>query len=172
MTRKSFSDAAVLHFGRLSPRNLVNIKVTMSLHPDYPVVTGNYQMTDEWSVVLPEKFNRRIEDANLVLWRPGLTFWIMIWGNDKGASEEKRLASILETASGLRKEQKIERTEKLVRLTYELPDEDSSREQSSYNSISGYVIAHLGHVQISAYFDTSSARTLGYKIIHSVQNVA
>jgi hypothetical protein len=144
----------------------------MPLHPDYPIVTGNYQMTDEWSVVLPEEFNRRIEDGSLVLWRPALTFWITIWGNDKGTSVEKRLASILEAASGLRNEQQIERTEKLVRLTYELPDEDSSRPQSSYNSISGYVIASFGHVQISAYFDTPATRTLGYKIIHSVQNVA
>ena len=144
----------------------------MPLHPDYPIVTGNYQMTDEWSVALPEEFNRRIEDGSLVLWRPALTFWITIWGNDKGTSEEKRLASILETASDLRNEQQIERTEKLVLLTYELPDEDPSRPQSSYNSISGYVIAPFGHVQVSAYFATPAARTLGYKIVHSVQNVA
>ena len=129
-------------------------------------------MTDEWSVALPEKFNRRIEDGSLVLWRQALTFWINVWGNDKGTSGEKRLASILETANVLRKEQQIEHTEKLLRLTYELPDEDPSRAQPSYKSISGYIIAPCGHIQISAYFDTPAARTLGYKIIHSVQNVA
>lgn len=144
----------------------------MSLHPDYPVVTGTYQMTDEWAVALPETFNRRIEDGSLVLWRATLTFWVTIWGNDKGTSEEERLASILETASDLRGEQQIERTGKLIRLTYELPEEDYSREKSSYKSISGYVIAPMGHVQISAYFDTPAARALGYKIIHSVRNAA
>ncbi|RLJ38831.1 hypothetical protein [Acidovorax sp. 106] len=147
-------------------------KSTASLHPDYPVVTGHYRMTDEWSVVLPEAFNRRIEDGSLVLWRPALTFWITVWGNDKGASEEKRLASILETASDLRKEQQVERADQRVRLTYELPDEDPSRSQPSYHSISGYVIAPCGHVQISAYFDTPEARTLGYQVIHSVHDVA
>jgi hypothetical protein len=144
----------------------------MSLHPDYPIVTGTYQMTDEWAVALPNKFNRRIEDGSLVLWRPALTFWITVWGNDKCASEEEQLTSILETASDLRGEQQIERTEKLVRLTYELPEEDRSRPKSVYKSISGYVIAPGGHVQVSAYFDTPEARTLGYKIIHSVRNVA
>ncbi|MDT8999378.1 hypothetical protein RQP53_08885 [Paucibacter sp. APW11] len=144
----------------------------MSLHPDYPIVTGSYQMTDEWAVTLPDEFNRRIEDGSLVLWRPALTFWISIWGNDKDTSEEKRLASILETASDLRGEQQIERADKLVRLTYELPEEDRSRSKSDYKSISGYVITPIGHIQISAYFDTPAARTLGYRIIHSVRNVA
>ena len=144
----------------------------MSLHPDYPVVRGSYQMTDEWAVTLPDEFNRRIKDGSLVLWRPTLTFWVTVWGNDKGTSEEKRLTSILEAASDLRSEQQIERTDKLVRLTYELPEEDRSRPKSVYKSISGYVIAPIGHVQISAYFDTPAARTLGYKIIHSVRNVA
>jgi lipopolysaccharide/colanic/teichoic acid biosynthesis glycosyltransferase len=40
-------------------------------------------MTPEWALVLPEKFNRRIEDGSMVFWRPGLTVWINVWGNDK-----------------------------------------------------------------------------------------
>ena len=141
----------------------------MSLHPDYPIVTGNYQMTDEWTVTLPEKFNRRIEDGSLVLWRPALTFWITIWGNDGDKSTDNRLASILETASDLRSDQQIERTADSVRLTYELPEEDASRPKAVFRSISGYVISAVGHVQISAYFDTPGARTLGYQVIHSVR---
>ena len=139
----------------------------MSLHPDYPVVTGSHRLTDEWSVVLPEEFNRRVEDGDLVLWRPALTFWIAIWGHDGGESPEQCLESILETASDLRSEQQIERTEKLIRLTYELPEEDASRPRAAYKSISGYVISAVGHVQISAYFDTPGARTLGYKLLQS-----
>ena len=37
------------------------------LHPKFPVVEGNYQMTKEWSVTLPGKFSRRIEEGSLVL---------------------------------------------------------------------------------------------------------
>jgi len=141
----------------------------MSLHPDYPTVTGTYPMTDEWTVTLPEIFNRRVEEGCLVLWRPALTFWITIWGNDGDASADERLASILETASDRRSDQQIERAGDVVRLTYELPEEDTSRPEAVYRSISGYVISALGHVQISAYFDTPSARTLGYTVIHSVR---
>ena len=141
----------------------------MGLHPDYPIVTGKYQMTDEWTVMLPEEFNRRVEEGSLVLWKPALTFWITIWGNDTDASTDERLVSILETASDLRTDQQIERAGDIVRLTYELPETDTSRPQAVYKSISGYVISAPGHVQISAYFDTPSARTLGYEVIHSIR---
>lgn len=42
----------------------------MDLHPDFPVVEGLYRLTRDWELELPEKFNRRIEDGNMVLWRP------------------------------------------------------------------------------------------------------
>lgn len=63
----------------------------VQLHPGFPVVQDTYQMTKEWSVTLPGRFNRRIEDGSLVLWRPGFTIWTSVWGNDKKESAEKRL---------------------------------------------------------------------------------
>ena len=144
----------------------------MSLHPDYPVVSGPYLMTSEWSVLLPDEFNRRIEDGDLVLWRPALTFWVAAWGNDRGESKDERLNSTLQSASEYRREQQIERTDELIRLTYELPEEDPERPTPIYKSISGYAISAAGQLQISAYFDTPEARTLGYQVIHSVRNVA
>src|SRR5262245_49033155 len=103
----------------------------MTLHPDYPVVSGHFEMTDEWTLELPEQFNRRVEDGSLVLWRPELTFWITVWGNG-GKDRERRLASILEAASDLRTDQQIERTETVTRLTYELTEEDAARATPVY----------------------------------------
>lgn len=40
-----------------------------NLHPDFPVVEGRYRLTREWELELSGKFNRRIEDGNMVLWR-------------------------------------------------------------------------------------------------------
>ena len=129
-------------------------------------------MTPEWSVLLPDEFNRRIEEGSLVLWRPTLTFWIAAWGDERGLSKEERMNSTLRSASAYRQHEQVERTSKLIRLTYELPEEDPERPKPVYTSISGYVFAAAGHLQISAYFDTPVARTLGYQVIHSVQNVA
>lgn len=143
----------------------------MELHPDHPVVTGLYRMTDEWTIDLPARFNRRFEDGSLVIWRPGLTFWISIWGGS-GVAPEARLQSILAEANPARRLEQIERSGDLIRLTYELPEEDESRAQRRYTSISGYVIGPGGHVQISAYFDDDKARSLGYQAIHSVNMIA
>ncbi len=144
----------------------------MNLHPDYPVVSGLVQVTAKWTVLLPERFNRRTEDGDLVLWRPALTFWVAAWGNDHGRSRDERLALTLETASGHRSEEQIERTPELVWLTYELPEEDPDRQIPTYKSISGYVFSENGELQISAYFDSPEARSIGYQVIYSVRNVA
>ncbi|REJ67067.1 MAG: DUF2185 domain-containing protein [Planctomycetota bacterium] len=36
------------------------------LHPDFPIVTGQYRLTSSWRVFLPLEFNRRVEDGSLV----------------------------------------------------------------------------------------------------------
>jgi hypothetical protein len=144
----------------------------MALHPDFPVVSGSYQMTDEWSATLPEGFNRRIEDGSLVLWRPELTFWINVWGTKDDASLEKRLAAILDRSNPQRTDEQVERSSTLVRVTYEVPEHDPTRRVPNYKSISGHVLAPASQVQISAYYDSKSARSLAYQVIHSVQSAA
>ena len=144
----------------------------MTLHPEYSVVSGSYKLTNNWSVDLPIELSRRIEDGDLVLWRPGLTFWIAIWGNDSEESQEDRVLEILKMANTARTEQQVERDGTLTRLTYELTETDPEREHSIYGSISGHVLADTEHVQISSYFDTPEARSLGYRVIHSVRHVA
>jgi hypothetical protein len=57
------------------------------LHPKFPIVEGHYQLTEEWSVDLPEAFNRRIEEGQMVIWRSGFTIWMAIWNNDKNQSK-------------------------------------------------------------------------------------
>jgi hypothetical protein len=129
-------------------------------------------MTNEWSVSLPEQFNRRIEDGSLVIWRPELTFWISVWGPKATATLEERMQAVRNRASPNRTAEQIERSAGLVRLTYEVPEHDPERPVPDYTSISGYVFGGQGHVQISAHFDTPSARSLAYQVIHSVQGAA
>ena len=141
----------------------------MSLHPGFPVVKGRVRLTREWELSLPGKFSRRIEDGDLVRWRPGLTFWIAVWGSDAGKTPEETLAWILEDASRDRIDEKVERTGDLIRLTYRLKEEDPERTPASYTSISGYVIAPSGHVQITAYCDDAEAESTGDQVIGSVR---
>jgi hypothetical protein len=141
----------------------------MTSHPDFPVVGGHVRLTREWALDLPGKFNRRIEDSNMVLWRPGLTFWIAVWGPEAGKTPEETLAWILEDASPDRIDEKVDRAGDLLRLTYRLDEEDPERTPPNYTSISGYVIAPSGHVQITAYSDDAGATSTGEQVIGSVR---
>ena len=142
----------------------------MSLHPAFPVVEGSYRLTREWTIDLPGKFNRRIEDDDLVIWRPGLTFWIAIWGLEAGKTPEATLAWVLEDASPHRTDEKIDR-DGLLRLTYRLREQDPERDSSSFTAIYGYVFSASGHAQIAGYCDSTEAEVTAEEVIRSLRSL-
>lgn len=120
------------------------------LNPDFPVVQGQYQMTEEWSVKLPGKFNRRFEEGCLVLWRPGFTIWVSVWGNDHNESPQARLewleSEVPQDAFGVLNEHEGD----VLRLAYRL-DEPADDERAA--AFYGFAIGSSGHVQMAVYFD-------------------
>lgn len=138
------------------------------LHPDFPVVSGDYPLTANWRVDLPQQFNRRIEDGSLVLWRPELTLWINVWNNDQGASVDGLLASVRDHAHPERRDERIERSGTHARLSYELSEEDMEEPGATQESLNGFVIAASGYVQISAYYESPAAHALARQILGSV----
>ncbi len=141
----------------------------MELHPDFPVIEGRYRLTRDYDLDLPGRFNRRIEDGSMVLWHPGLTFWIAVWGRKDNQTAEETLAWILEDASPERTDELVEREGNIIRFTYRLNEEDPERKPGRYVAISGYVISPLGHVQITAYCDDEQSETVGESVIRSVR---
>jgi hypothetical protein len=139
---------------------------------EYPVVQGEHELMPGWTVTLPKPFYRRLEKRQLVMWRTGLTFWIIVWDNDRNESAEARLAQLREWANPRRQNEKIERAGQLVRFTYELQENDPRHSPQRYTSISGYVIGPGGYVQISAYCDDRAALASGYQVIRSVRTMS
>ena len=137
--------------------------MSTELHPDFPVVSGDYLMTKGWRVALPEQFNRRIEDGSLVLWRPELTFWINVWQGERVVSIDEVLERLLAGASAERTEEQVERTAAMNRLTYELAEDEPDS-----NSVNSYVIVPSGYVQVAACYDSPQARVLAYEVIKSI----
>jgi hypothetical protein len=144
------------------------MQLSDELNPDFPIVDGDYHLTSGWHIVLPHPFNRRIEDGSLVLWTGELTFWFNVWNNERKASVDELLASIRQHVSPERNAEKVERTETLTRLTYEL-DEPDPESGEAHPSVNGYVIAPSGYVQVSAYYESPFARILAERMIASIR---
>lgn len=120
------------------------------LHPDFPVVEGQYQMTKEWSVSLPEKFNRRIEGGDLVIWRPGMTQWVVVWGNDKNEGKDVRLKRIRDRISPEAYDIRELKAGSVFRLSYRLKE---GKEQGAVPGYYCYAVGDTGHVQMAIYLD-------------------
>ena len=138
------------------------------LNPDFPVVTGNYQLTAGWRVQLPLPFNRRIEDGSMVLWNPELTVWIDIWHNDRKAGVDELLEEATRNLPAQRRDEQLNKTSALALLTYELTELAGDLEAPEAHSVNACIAAPAGLVQVCAYFDSPEARLLGLEIIRSI----
>ena len=138
------------------------------LNPDFPVVTGDYLLTQGWRVQLPVPFNRRIEDGSLVLWRPDLTCWINIWHNDRQASVDTLLEEATRGLNAQRRDEQVVKTDALALLTYELTELAGEPEAPEAHSVNACIAAPAGLVQVCAYVDSPEARLLSFEVIRSI----
>ena len=134
--------------------------------PDYPLVEGRSQITRRWSIELPETFARRVEEDELVLWRPGLTFWLSAWGNDLGQTREARLAALKQEASPDRHDESWTDRDGITRYSYRLLDEIGDGPVESLHVL---IFSDEGHLQIAAYFDEPGDLEAARAIIATVE---
>jgi hypothetical protein len=135
------------------------------LHAGFPVVTGNYQLTPEWSLALPLKFNRRIEDGALILWRPGVTLYFNAWHNNHNESIGARLAKLKSDTSPDAFEPHEQRAGPAQQFSYRLIED-------GVNALYGFVVANSGHLQVAIYFDNESDIDLARSMFASVTTKA
>lgn len=133
--------------------------------PGFPLVQGDHALTATWSIHLSEQFARRVEDGSLVLWRPGLTLWLVAWGNDKGETQAQRLAWIKDEASPARIGARESVRDGVTRFSYRLSDEN---EDGPVESLNAYIIGNDGHLQLSVYFDDVADAAKAQQIVDSV----
>jgi len=120
------------------------------LHLNFPVVEGKYQMTKRWSITLPDRFNRRVETGDLVIWRPGFTIWVSALNNDKSESKEDRLERLRNDVSPDAFDVEDVSEEAVLRLRYRLNEESEDRRLAAFY---GFVVGVNGHIQLGVYFD-------------------
>ncbi|HVK75049.1 MAG TPA: DUF2185 domain-containing protein [Kofleriaceae bacterium] len=119
------------------------------LPPGIDVVQGHFHLTDTWAMHLPAPFRRRREGADLVLWRPALTFWISVFENATSPVGE-RVARLRAGFSPAASELRLEERGGLTVLSYRLvEDTTDARVPSLYT----FVVGQSGHLQLGIYGD-------------------
>jgi len=122
----------------------------IQLHPDFPVVHGEYQMTSDWAINLPIEFNRRVEDGSLVLWRPGFTIWIDARNNDLDRSTDEQLDWLKTLISKDAFDIKESNDNDMKLLTYRLSE---SMGDDRVPALHCFAVSSSGYVSLAIYFD-------------------
>ncbi len=134
------------------------------LHPDYPIVSGDFALTPEWSIVLPHKFNRRVEEGSLVLWRLGTTLYFNAWSNEPKLTIEERLTSFQQGSSANAFEQQLENAVGYRKYSYRLVED-------GVHVLHGFAVSENEHLQIAVYFDDEADIELARSILASLKKL-
>ena len=119
----------------------------------FPIVEGEYRLTETWSATLPEKFQSRMKDRTLVLWRDGLTIYVVGWGNEKNETATERLDWVKKKTSPEAFDVQEIEEDGILRFAYRLRED---RDEGPLHSLYGFAFGGSGHVQLAFYSDVKS----------------
>lgn len=137
--------------------------------PGFPVIEGDHQLTDDWSVTLPMPMCRRIEDEQLILWRPGFTIWISAWGESE--EPQTRAERYAELKDNEREDIRVVRDndqDPVGLFAYRMTDENDDGEVESLNA---FAVAADGHLQMGIYFDDVADEEAALRFVDSIRLV-
>jgi hypothetical protein len=140
-----------------------------TLDPRFPVIEGKCEVADHWSVTLPGKFNRRTQSGDLILWRRGLTLYVVAWDGGQHESRAKRLASIKEKISAHAFDFREMDDGEILRFAYRLTE---YRDGKVVHAFYGYAISDVGHVQTATYCDHDSDLAVARQIWRSWSQIS
>lgn len=134
------------------------------LNPRFPVIEGTCNIAENWSVTLPNKFNRRTKSGDLIVWRPGMTLYVVVWNNDHDESGTQRLAWIRDGVSTDAFDVREMEEGGLLRFAYRLTEH---RDGKALHALYGYAIGKNGHVQTATYCEHEADLELARQIWRS-----
>jgi hypothetical protein len=105
------------------------------LNPGFPVVEGKYQFTKFWNITLPSQFNRRIEDQDIVIWKPGFTIYLAVWNNDRNLSRDDLFAEVIKDIAIEAFDINLKKHEKVTLFSYRLNENMGDQRSASSSFI-------------------------------------
>lgn len=127
---------------------------------------GSVRLTADWSATLTETMLRRVEDGNLVLWRPGLTAFFSVF--DVGPSEARKelVAEFLAEADESRFDEHQDLRGPVWRARYRLQETDA--EDGERSGLYGIAVTAKSKVVAAVYFDEESDIETAMELIDSL----
>jgi hypothetical protein len=135
--------------------------------PGYPVLEGFQELTDDWALTLTEPMARRIEDENLVFWRPGFTVWIAAWG--EGEEEQPRKRRLKGLKREMDPEGRVVRDKDDGDIAYFAYRVRDVGPEGHVESLCAFAVSDVGHLQLSIYFDDVVDEAKALALIDSVR---
>ncbi len=137
----------------------------MTLHPDFPVVSGDLRLSKDWTLTLPARMNRRVEDQHLVLWRPGFTVWMSSWKNCYGESIQERLQRLQSDTSPDAFGASVRAKDTPARYSYRLNED---REEGVVYALYWFALKEDGHLQIAIDVDREAGLADAESLFNSI----
>jgi hypothetical protein len=101
----------------------------------------------------------------LVFWRPGITVWTIVWGNDKSETEQERLEWLRGDTSPDAFDAEAVTDGDVTRYSYRLTE---PRNGGVVHALYAFAIGAAGHVQMAIYFDDEADLAIGREIAGSL----
>lgn len=136
-------------------------------NPQFPVVQGYHELTDDWVLTVPEPMNFRIErgSTSAVFWRAGLTAVLTPWGNPKNHAPAERLQQVRAHVSPDGYDRTEWSADGVHYLTYRLAETTGD---ARLPALYGFAVSNPGHVQLSLYFDAGEDLVSARSLVQSV----
>lgn len=136
------------------------------LHPDFPIVEGDYFLSKYWTITLPIPLNRRVEDDSLVLWKPGLTFWMTQFQNNQSRLPREMVLSLASNRNAEATDYKEFEMGSLYVAHYFLEEENEGKRVFTFN----YLIASEDSLLlVSAYADDPNICKMSKQICQTIK---
>jgi hypothetical protein len=134
------------------------------LNPDFPVIEGKYQFTKFWNISLPSQFNRRVEDQDIVIWKPGFTIYLAVWNNDKNLSHNDLFDEVIKDISIDAFDINFKNHENVKLFSYRLNENMGDQRVAALYC---YAVSADDYVQSVMYFDNENDVEFAVKIWES-----
>jgi len=142
-----------------------------TLNPQFPVISGDHELTESWVLTVPEPMNFRIDSnsgsSSAVFWRPGLTAMLTPWGNPRNDAPAHRLQQVRGHVSPRGYDHAEWSEDGVHYLTFRL---DERAGDGRLPALYGFVVSNAGHVQVAVYVDSGDDLTSAQALVRSVKS--